>query len=77
MTKFIAVTRNSYGVGQSIPEAKANCRKYAGSSTIKTHGLIVYLVDDATTVSEIDGSLSYPVNGFAPIKLEDTRKVRA
>ena len=71
---YIAITRHAFGWGDTVKEAKATCRLHAGTSTIAECGMVVYETDPKSEISTIDGSLSYPTGGFAPVIVEDTRR---
>jgi hypothetical protein len=72
-TIFIAITYHAYGVGDTAEEAMKNCRFHGGSSTVKLHGMVVYRTDSDSTISAVDGSINYPLDGFKPMKVRDTR----
>lgn len=72
-TIFIAITAHAYGVGDTAEEAMKNCRSHAGASTIKRCGMVVYRTDSDSTISAVDGSINYPLDGFKPMKVRDTR----
>jgi len=79
MTKpnvYIAITRHSYGWGDTLKEAKNVCKLHAGYSTIRDCGMVIYETDADSEISEIDGSLHYPVGGFKPVIVEDSRRTK-
>lgn len=68
--EYICIGNNCWGKAKSPEEAIKNCKaNWYSSSGEPRFRYILSRVAPETTVSEFDGALSYPADGYAPVEL--------
>jgi hypothetical protein len=75
-TSYVALTLHAFAFGKTPEETRKNLTTHAGSNTIKRCGVVMYRASGEVSVSQIDGSLSWPESEPAPVKISDTRPVK-
>jgi len=73
--EYLAITANYWGSGKTEAEALRNCRAQDGGNHVRRFGYVMWRIHPDSQVSDVDGSIYYPV-GHPAIRVKDARKNR-
>jgi hypothetical protein len=69
LTHVLIMVANYYGIGKSVEEAKKNLSKIRGSRLTAREPQVWWVVTEDTAVDDVDGRLTWPSAGAAPIEI--------
>ena len=64
-TQVLLIALNYWGKGATVAEAWAQLKRISRSIGARSR-MLAYHVDPESTVGEVDGSISYPLDGIKP-----------